>query len=149
MGTFLDVLQLISDKAAGVTATKLQWHYGSSFTKKLTLHHTPHHGRHSSNRTLTGFYVKLTYFWKRKYDAELFNQVWCYQNSSVEIFFFFFFFLFFCETNQVKLPTYYQRGHRHLRFTLSSDVVDKSDADLIARHFHLFILFSIFRNGIH
>lgn len=148
MGTFLDVLQLISDKAAGVTATKLQWHYGSSFTKQLTRYHTPHHGRHSSNRALTGFYVKLTYFWKRKYNAELFNQVWCYQNSSVEIFFIFLFIFFSCFPPTFSL-TYYQRGHRHLRFTLSSDVVDKSDADLIARHFHLFILFSIFRNGIH
>ena len=63
-------------------------------------------------------------------------------------FFSFFFFLELLSTNFFPL-TYYQRGHRHLRFTLSSDVVDKSDADLIARHFHLFILFSIFRNGIH
>lgn len=62
--------------------------------------------------------------------------------------FFFFFFFWSCSPPTFSL-TYYQRGHHHLRFTLSSDGVDKSDADLIARHFHLFIRFGIFRNGIH
>ena len=123
------------------------------FPQKNILNITPYDGWYSSNssdrilcKTNPFSVVSLLKMSTRKHNAVLFtifHQVWCHQNSWEKF--------FVCKGAalcQVFLP-FYQRGHRHLRFIFSSHVVDNSDADLIVRHFHLFILFQLFRNGIH
>lgn len=113
-------------------------HLGSSFTKTKLLPASVNIqsilGWYSSNKTNLFSVVSLLKMSNRKYNAVVFIKFWC--SSSWE--------KFVCKRAAlcVVFLTPYQRGHRHLQFIFSSDVGDHSDADLIVRHFHLFILFS-------